>query len=162
MKVIIIGASTTGKTTIIKHLAEELSFPIQESDDVLTSLNGGTYPLDSRLKREVLTPTMVNLVLNQQEIIFFTNAHYFNVANLVTAKKSGFKIILLTLTKEKMLSRNEKRIKDEGYDDLEQYFDNMLLYQQEIIKAGMVDEVIDVDKSLVEVLAQIKQIVGNI
>jgi broad-specificity NMP kinase len=92
MKILIIGASTTGKTTLIKYLANCLDLPIQEADDILTELNGGTYPQDSKKKREVIVPTMVAQILNKPKIIFFTNAHYFKIDDLIEARDRGFTI----------------------------------------------------------------------
>jgi len=155
MKVIIIGASTTGKTTILKHLKQTHNLLIQEADDILTELNGGTYPQDSRIKMSTLAPIMVTQVLNQDQIIFFTNAHYFSVTDLISARNKGFKIILLSLTKKKMLERNKERVKYKGYDDLSKYFDDMILYEEKIIKAGLFDNVIDVNQPIENIISQI-------
>ena len=155
MKVIIIGASTTGKTTILKHLKQTHNLLIQEADDILTELNGGTYPQDSRIKMSTLAPIMVTQVLNQDQIIFFTNARYFSVTDLISARNKGFKIILLSLTKKKMLERNKERVKYKGYDDLSKYFDDMILYEEKIIKAGLFDNVIDVNQPIENIISQI-------
>lgn len=160
MHVIIIGASTTGKTTIAKHLGQELpELPIQEADAILTNLNGGAYPQDTELKMKKLAPTMVKQVLAQPEIIFFTNTDYFTIQDLAAARNDSFRVVLLQLAKKKMLERNQQRVAEDGYDDLSSYFDSMLDYQQKIIDAEMVDQIVDCDQTIEKVVAQIKRIV---
>ena len=158
-RAIIIGASTVGKTTVFKHLKATTSFKISESDDVLTELNGGTYPRDSHYKMNVLAPQMVERVLNQGNIIFFTNTHYFKPDDLKIARQKGFVIILLSLDRKKMTNRSKYREENEGYEDHSKYFDDMLKYQQEILTKGLVDTVLDTDKPVEEIS---KNILSNL
>lgn len=154
-KVIIIGASTVGKTTVIKHLTATTNLNISESDDMLTELNGGTYPSDSNYKMNVLAPQMVKNVLNRKNVIFFTNTHYFKPDDLKVARRKGFRIILLSLDREKMTIRSKYREENEGYEDHTKYFDDMLKYQEEILAKGFVDTVIDTDKPVEEISKRI-------
>lgn len=157
MKVIIIGASTTGKTTILKKLAATMSqLPLQEADEVLTKLNGGTYPQDSQVKMTGLVPIMVQQILRSKQIIFFTNTDYFTIQDLTNVKNTGFTIILLNLPKANMLQRNKKRVLREGYDDLSQYFDSMIRYQESVINAGLIDKVINANQSIDNILSELQ------
>ncbi|MFZ2199345.1 MAG: hypothetical protein WAV40_00980 [Microgenomates group bacterium] len=161
MKILVIGASTTGKTTLIKHLLSKApELPIQEADDVLTSLNGGTYPVDSQRKHEVLAPKMVKQILNQKSIIFFTNAHYFKLKDLIEARRRSFMIILLKLPRGIMLTRNINRVKHEGYDNLAQYFDDMLRYQDKVLEVKLVDAIIDTNRPIDDVISDLGKIIG--
>ena len=56
MKAIIIGASLSGKTTVIRELRKISKIPISEIDEKLTEMNGGTYPADSNYKNNILAP----------------------------------------------------------------------------------------------------------
>lgn len=154
-KTIIVGASTVGKTTIAKHLKTITKLKISESDDVLTELNGGAYPSDTDYKMKVLAPQMVKKVLNQHNIIFFTNTDYFSPEELKIARQNGFVIILLSLAREKMSKRNKYREKIEGYENHSKYFDDMLRYQQDILNKGLVDNVIDTDKPVEQICEDI-------
>lgn len=150
-KAIVVGASTVGKTTIVKHLKAITKLKIRESDDVLTELNGGAYPGDTNYKMNVLVPQMVKKVLHQHNIIFFTNTDYFSPEELKIARQNGFVIILLSLAKDKMSKRNKYREKIEGYEDHSKYFDDMLRYQQDILNKGLVDKVIDTDRPVEQI-----------
>jgi hypothetical protein len=151
-KVIVIGASTVGKSTLLKYLKGSTKLPIDESDDVLTAMNGGVYPEDNDYKMNVLAPKMIDDVLGRDEVIFFSNTHYFTEEDLKKAQERGFRIIQLVVDKEEMIKRNRYRKEFEGYDDLSKYFDDMISYQKEIYEKGLVDAVIDTNTS-VEVIA---------
>ena len=131
MKAIIIGTSLSGKTTLIRYLRSHTQLPLLEIDEELVRVNNGEYP----------------------NIVFFTNTDYFSVESLTEARAKGFKIIQLNLDADKMRERNESRIKNEGYDDLSQYFEGMVKYQAEIREKHLVDTVIDAEKP-VEAIAE--------
>ena len=77
MKVIVIGPSLSGKTTLIRQLQKRISEPISEIDNELTKMNGGSFPADPEYKHTVLAPKVVQKVLESDNIIFFTNTDYF-------------------------------------------------------------------------------------
>ena len=142
MKLIVIGTSLSGKTTVIRQLRLETKIPVSEMDEELKRLNKGSYPTDSEYKNKVLAPKVIENVLKKEKIIFFTNTNYFAVADLRRAKQKGFKIIQLVLDKEQMMKRNEQRVRNEGYEDHSKWFDGMLKYQEELREKGLVDKVI--------------------
>ena len=146
MKIIVIGASLSGKTTLIRYLKSIANFPILEIDEELTRLNGGTYPLNNKYKHQVLTPQIIKGVLERQQVIFFTNTDYFTNQDLKKAKKKGFLIVQLDLSLEQLQKRNENRVKVEGYSDLSQWLDGMVKYQTKTRKEGLVDKVINADQ----------------
>jgi len=160
-KAIIIGASTVGKTTLLKQLKAHTQLAISESDDKLISLNGGEFPKDYNYKRNVLAPKMVADVLLQKRIIFFSNVDYFTYQDLITARQRGFKLIQLILPREDMESRNNHRIKHEGYDDLTIHFDRMEAYQKNIFDKDMIDKVITTNKPVENVLQELMDYLGD-
>lgn len=154
-RAIIIGSSTTGKTTLLNYLREHTDTPVGESDDALKEMNGGIYPDNSEFKINVLAPKMVADVLAKDRIIFFSNTHYFKHEDLELAHSKGFIIMQLQLAREHMLTRNQKRVLDDGYSDLSRYFDSMHTYQQELHEKGLVDVVVNTDKAIDKVAAEI-------
>jgi hypothetical protein len=122
-------------------------------DEQLTTLNGGTFPTDTREKHHVLAPQVIASILGESDIVFFTNTDYFSHTDLLNARKAGFKIVQLSLSKEELARRNIQRVKDEGYDDMTEWLEGMLEYQSDIADAGLVDQVIDADQPTAE-LAQ--------
>ncbi len=159
-KYIVIGTSLSGKTTLIKYLRSTTSLPISELDEELTELNNGEFPSDVEYKHNVLFPKVLEKILNKSEIIFFTNAWYFKQEDLEEAKRKGFKILQLSVGLETLKSRNEARIKD-GYEDMTQYLEGMVKYQEDIKNTGVVDFVIDgeqeVEKVAEDILGVIKE-----
>jgi hypothetical protein len=86
---------------------------------------------------------VIENVLARDEILFFTNTDYFTVDNLKTARKKGFKIVLLSLNLNDLIKRNETRVKEECYSDLSQWLEGMVEYQTKIEKLGLVDIILD-------------------
>jgi GTPase SAR1 family protein len=155
-KVIIIGASTVGKTTLLNYLKENYSdLPVEEADDVLKKLNGGEYPKDSDYKMKVLAPKMVEDVLGRDSVVFFSNTHYFKAKDLRRARGKGFVVMLLLLERKRMEERSIYRHLYEGYEDHTKYFDDMFAYQKEIRERGLVDVVVDTDRVVEEIADEI-------
>lgn len=162
-KAIIIGASTTGKSTLMKYLQENTDLMLDEMDEILIRMNNGIYPKDGDHRHKVLEPRIVQEVLRKDPIVFFTNTHIFSVEDLEQARKLGFKIFQLLLSREKMESRNIARKEQEDYDDISMYFKYMIEYQEKIRDKGVVDKEIDADqpvennaKEVLEALRDIK------
>lgn len=155
MKTIIIGASLSGKTTLVRHLRVATDWPISEIDEELTRRNGGTYPLDYKYKHEVLAPQVVQDIMSRESIVFFTNTDYFLEDDLRLARDKGFKIVQLSLNIEKLKKRNEMRVKKEGYDDLSKWLPGMLQYQNIIRQHGLVDFIIDADRHFEKIIEEI-------
>ena len=155
MKVIVIGPSLSGKTTVIRQLCLITEIPVFEMDEELTKLNKGSYPTESEYKQKALAPKVIDRILNKENIIFFTNTDYFSVDDLVTAKLKGFEIIQLVLDFEKLMKRNEQRVKNEGYEDLSKWFRGMLKYQEILREKGLVDKIIQADQPVTNIVKEI-------
>lgn len=154
-KAIIIGTSLTGKTTLIRHLRKTGNLQIQEIDEELTRLNGGDWPKDDNFKNSVLVPRIKENVLSNENLLFFTNAHYFSISDLETARQNGFKIIQLFVDKTELEKRNKNRVENEGYEDHSQWFDSMLQYQKDIKDKGLVDKIIETNKPTEEIAQEL-------
>lgn len=154
-KAIIIGASTAGKSMLIKYLQKETTLTLDEMDDMLTRMNNGVYPKDGDHRHKVLYPRIVKEVIGQDHIVFFTNTHVFSVADLKHARKLGFTIIQLSLSREKMEQRNSDRIKNQNWDDVSMYFKYMIEYQEEIKKKGVVDQEINADQPVENIAGEV-------
>ena len=158
MKALVIGTSLSGKTTIIRHLRPKSTVPILEMDEELKILNKGEYPEDIEYKLKVLTPKIIDKILNRKNIIFFTNTDYFTIDDLLTAKKKGFKIIQLELDLDQLKKRNEYRVKKEGYEDLGKWFKGMLQYQEVLRNKGIVDKIIHADQPVENIVKEIQKV----
>lgn len=153
MKTIIIGTSLSGKTTLVRYLRKNTDLNVEEIDEQLTALNGGSYPVNVDEKMLVLLPKVISKVLRESDIVFFTNTDYFSEADLINARKLHFKIVQLIIDKEELIRRNKERVKNEGYEDMSQWLEGMLEYQSKIFAAGLVDKMIEANQPI-EKLAQ--------
>lgn len=142
MKLIIIGASLSGKTTLVNFLRTK-NIDCSDIDEELTSLNGGVYPTDIDLKHNDLVPKIITKVITGPEIIFFSNTDYFTLDNLRLAKSNGFKIYQLSLNLSELNIRNKNRIEKDGSEDMSMWLEDMVDYQLDLQKTGLVDQVLD-------------------
>ena len=158
MKIIVNGASLSGKTALVLYLRDKTDFPIREIDEELTELNGGEFPVGEDLKKNILTLKVVKKVIAQDKIIFFTNTDYFTSNNLRDAREKGFKILQLDLALVDLLERNEYRMKNQGYGDMSQWLAGMVDYQKKIRDEDLVDTILDASKPTSEIAKEIFEI----
>ena len=159
MKVIVIGASLSGKTTALKYLrSQDNTLPVEEMDAFLTQENGGTFPMDIQRKK-ILASKIIENIINRDAIIFFTNTNYFTPNNLRAAKERGFKIIQLELGIKELQKRNQHRVRDEGCEDQSRWFEGMLRYQKEIKDAGLIDEELNANLPVAELVSKLADLI---
>lgn len=159
-KAIVIGASLSGKTALVKRLRDVIDIPISEVDEELAKLNSGIFPEDVDYKHNVVFPKVAELILNKQDILFFTNTDYFTVEQLREAKEKGFKIIQIGVSLNVLKQRNVVR-KNSGYDDLEQYLKDMVEYQNDIKERNLVDYVINGEQEVEKVICDLLDILNK-
>jgi len=158
MKGIVIGASLSGKTTVARYLRANTNISVSEMDEELTQLNSGKYPINIKRKHKSLAPKIIKDLLNRENVLFFTNADYFSLNDLRKAKNKGFKIIQLELSLNELNKRNKNRVKSEGYDDLNEWLEGMVIYQEKIRNAGVVDIIIDASISVEKISEKIQRV----
>jgi hypothetical protein len=115
MKTIVIGASLSGKTTLASHFPMSIDINEEYSDNV---------------------PKIIDETLNKKDVLFFINTDYIMLDDLRRAKSLGFKIVQLELTLSELQKRNTN-------PDLNQWLEDMIDYQNELKKIGLVDKSID-------------------
>lgn len=153
MKAIVIGASLSGKTTLIKYLRKNTKLIVREIDEEVEERSGGDWPVDDDYRFNVLGKNIIGDLLKKDNIIFFTNTDYFSSEDLEKAHKKGFKIIQLHIELSELKRRNEYRMKHEGYDDFTKWLKGMVGYQEKIKSEGHIDAIIDANKP-VEIITQ--------
>lgn len=160
MRAIVIGASLSGKTTIVKQLLSNSNVSISEMDEELTRLNNGRYPTDSEYKHKTLAPKVIRDVLSQEYILFFTNTDYFSLQNLQEAKEKGFKVVLIKVGLSELLRRNKNRVANEGYEDLSNYLEGMVNYLDQVEQSGLADEIISGNRPTKDIVLNIKRVLN--
>ena len=145
-KAIIIGASLSGKTTLIRYLRQHTDLPVLEIDEEVLRLNNNSWPTDDEYKKNVLTPKIIHELEGRNDVVFFTNSDYFDEKTLVQLKKAGFRIIQLSLSLKELRRRNLQRVKEENYQDMSPWLEGMVKYQRNIESRGLVDITLPADQ----------------
>ncbi|MBI2464702.1 hypothetical protein HYV64_01035 [Candidatus Shapirobacteria bacterium] len=156
MKIIVIGASLSGKTTLVRYLQEH-NINCSEIDEELTTLNGGSYPTDVDKKHHELVPKIVADIIARPDVLFFTNTDYFTLDDLRLARASGFKIYQLDISLSELIKRNKRRIEGGKYEDMSPWLEDMVDYQNELKKTGLIDKSIDATQPVEKIAKEIKQ-----
>lgn len=154
-KLIVIGVSTVGKTTLIRHLRNEYQANVLEFDEELVRLNGGSYPFDVDHRRNVIVPVIQNDILSRRSVVFFTNPYCFTLEQIEQARVTGFRIVELVLDREEMERRNRHRVEHEGYRDHSPYFDELIEHQTALSDHGLIDTSIDASKPTAKIAREL-------
>jgi len=155
-KLIILSASCGGKSSLMRYFREHTDFHIAETDEEVMKANNDVWP-DNELKNKVLVPKTTNEIISRDNVIYF--ASYIPTDLLRKAKSKGFKIILLDVPLEVLNIRNKKRMEEEGYDDVSQWFEGQLNNFEELKKDGIIDVTINGNSSIADVAYNIESII---
>ena len=141
-KIVVLGPQCSGKTTLVKYLQEHDSLlPVVDEDELLTKLNGGTFPFENK---ESLLLQVEEKVKNADSIIFFTS--HCSPFFLKELKAKGYKIVQLEIDMPTLVERNQKRMKEEGYPDSTQWLESGVALCKAIQEQGLIDKVVDANR----------------
>lgn len=155
-KLIILAPSCGGKSSLMRYLREHTDLHIAETDEEVMKANNDVWPNDE-LKNKVLVPKTTNEIITREHVIYF--ASYIPAELLQKAKDKGFKIIVLETPLSVLRERNEKRMKEEGYDDVSQWFEGQLDNYEDLVKDHIVDKTINGNQAVEKVVAEIKNLI---
>jgi len=106
MKILILGLSASGKTTLGKSLSKLFGVPVIEADDETRKLNNGVWPSDEKVIDRYFD-VINEWVLKMENVIYITS--WLEKEAIVKFFNNGFKIIELHGKFEKLLSRRMNR-----------------------------------------------------
>jgi hypothetical protein len=115
MKTIVIGCSSSGKTTLASRFPSSIDINEEYSDNI---------------------PKVIDETLAKKDALLFINTDYIMLDDLRKAKSLGFNIVQLELTLSELQKRNTNH-------DLVQWLEDMIDYQNEIKRVGLVDKSLD-------------------
>lgn len=153
---IILAPSAGGKSTLMRYLREHTDLHVAETDEEVVKANNGEWPSDDTYKNEVLIPQTINEIITRDQVIYLMKD--MPIELLRKAKQNGFKIVVLKLTIDQLLSRNKKRMAEEGYDDATEWFDGQLQELDMFDKEGLVDQHIDGGLSTEEISQEVMKL----
>ena len=140
-KIMILAPSAGGKSTLMRYLREHTDLHVAETDEEVVKANNNEWPKDDDYKNNVLIPKTTNEIISRDEVIYLMKD--IPEPLLRKARSNGFKVIVLKLTLDQLLERNQKRMKEEGYDDATQWFKGQLDELDRLSKDELVDDYID-------------------
>lgn len=157
-KIIILAPSCGGKSSLMRYLREHTSLDIAETDEEVMKANNNIWP-DDDLKNKVLVPKTTREIIARDNVIYF--ASYIPTELLQDAKEKGFMIVILEVPEYELVRRNEKRMHEEGYDDVSPWFNGQLANFKELTEEGLVTKKINgnqmVEKVAEEILDLVKE-----
>jgi len=136
----ILAPSAGGKSTLMRYLRKHTDLNVAETDEEIMRANNGQWPEDD-YKNTVLIPQTTNEIITRDNVIYLMKDIPKEL--LLKARANGFRVIVLRLTLEQLNERNTKRMKEEGYDSAERWFQGQLDYLNDLDKDSLIDESID-------------------
>ena len=140
-KLIILGPSAGGKSTLMRYLREHTDLHVMEMDEEIVELNDGKWPTDDEYRNTVLVPKITKKIIAKDKVVYLSSYVPDDLAK--EAKEKGFKILLLDVGLEQLKKRDDKRIKEEKYESVAGYFDVQLKGFERLKKKELIDTVID-------------------
>jgi len=144
-KIIVIGASTGGKSTLMRYLRQHTDLVVAEMDEEIVKLNGNKWPTDDDYRNTVLVPKITKEIIDKDKVIYISSYVPDELAE--EAKRKGFVIVLLEVSLEQLKERNAKRMVEEGYESVATYFDVQLNGFKQLKEKGLIDKTIDGHRS---------------
>lgn len=149
MKIFILGAPASGKTTIASKIREVSDVRAIDADDEIIALNNGVWP-DIETKNNTLLPRVVEEAINADAVVLFNS--YMPAAELDRLKTAGFKIMLLEVSEKELERRHiERQTTTEGWRN-EEWFEWHQAIIKELRKKKYIDEVISGEQLTQEIV----------
>lgn len=152
-KLLILAPSAGGKSTLMRYLREHTKLEIAETDEEVVKANNGEWPSDVTYMKEVLIPRTINEIISRDKVIYLMKD--MPIELLRKAKQKGFKVIVLQLTLEQLVKRNQKRMAEEGYADAAEWFEGQLQELDMFDKEGLVNQHVDGDLTTEEIAQEV-------
>lgn len=106
MKIVLLGVSGTGKTTIGTLLKKRYAFPVLEADDEVKLHYNGIWPDEEHLIDASFEATN-RRVLEMQHILFITS--WLEKETIQAFSARGFQLVLFVAPLEELLRRRQMR-----------------------------------------------------
>lgn len=156
-KLVIIGASTSGKSTLMRHLRKHTQLNVIEMDEEIVKLYKGNWPRDDTYRNSVLVPEITKKIISMNEVVYISS--YVPDELVREASMQGFTILLLEVGLEQLKARDKKRMAEEKYKSVNKYFSMQLNGIKRLKEKGLIDKVIDGHKTTEEIANEVTQLV---
>ena len=136
MKILVLGPSCSGKTTVCRHLRSQRETNAIDACDEILRLNDGVWP-DIGRKNDVLLPQVVERVVAMDDVVLFNS--YMHRPLLERLRAAGFQTVLLRVTEVELRRRHRPRQATEGWTNV-QWLEWDLDHLKTLQAGGLIDE----------------------
>lgn len=144
---------------MMRHLRKQTGLVIAEMDEELVKLNNNEWPFDDNHRNSVLVPQVSKKILDMDKVVYLSS--YLPEEFAKQAKQKGFTIALLEVSLEQLERRNKKRMAEEKYESVAQYFDMQLNGFRKLVDKGLVDKIIDGHKPTKDIAEEITELADS-
>lgn len=106
MKVLLLGLTGSGKSTISKDIAKKYNLIVVEADDEVIRLNNGLWPEDEALINKYFDQTSLK-ILHEDNVLYVIS--WMDKAEILKFVANGFKVIELHAQLEELIKRKINR-----------------------------------------------------
>jgi hypothetical protein len=156
VKVFVVGAPCAGKSTVCRHL-RTLGLNAIDMDDEIVGLNGGEWP-DITTKNEVLQPKVLEAVIAMPDVVLFNS--YMTVERTLQLRQAGFRTMLLDVSESELRRRNDVRLAEEGWTNIE-WFDWHQAVIQQLRANHLIDHVVSGEQDATLAAAEILRLASD-
>ncbi len=115
MRLLLLGAPGSGKSSLMTPLRQELGLPVLDMDEELVKLNGGAWPhLD--LKRGQTRQIMTDWSEAEDVVLAYS---ILDAEGLALARERGWTVVLLDVPEAVLRERAARRERLEGWTNIE-------------------------------------------
>ncbi len=130
MKIVLLGITGSGKSTIAKKLAEAFNLELIEADDLVYKLNGDFWPEEEEIIDELFEES-IRRIIDKDNLLFVIS--FLDLEQIEILKNNNFFIIEMHANENTLLERKRKRDGDSIKAD--RFKRNYLLYKDILAKA---------------------------
>ncbi len=106
MKLLLLGLSASGKSSVAKAVADKFNLNLIEADDVVEKINGGTWPDSDEIVTKGFKMTNRE-VLNMDNVLYVIS--WLTHKEIKNFLKAGFKIVEMHAEFDELVKRKKQR-----------------------------------------------------
>lgn len=153
MKLLVVGPTCSGKTTISRYLRSGPA-AVVDLDDELVRLNGGVYP-DIETRKTVVAPQALANASALAEVILLHST--LDPSDVLGLRAAGFTTALLEVSEVELRRRHKIRLDAEGWTNEAWFDDNQALIEL-LRRQRLFDHLIDAERDPAVIAADLMRL----